>query len=133
MLEKQLLQLAVALACIVPISAGLTGVFEGAAFLGGGSVDMDSHMRYLSGLLFGIGLGFLGSIREIERYGERFKLLTGIVVAGGVARFLGLTYGHVPGVAMKTALVMELAVTPALCLWQHRIARRYRSSITCVD
>ena len=130
--EKRLLQAAVALACIVPLSAGLFGMIKGAAFLGGGSADMDSHVRYLSGLLFGIGVGFATTIPTIEKHSQRFRLLTYIVVAGGLARLLGLIAAE-PGAAMKAALAMELVVTPALCLWQHRIAKRYFSSITSVD
>ena len=64
------LQVAVALGGIVPVAAGLAGMFGGAAMLGGhpaANLTMDSHLRYLSGLLLGIGLGFWSTIPDIER------------------------------------------------------------------
>lgn len=92
LLEKRLLQVTIALACIVPVSAGLGGVFRGAPLLGGGTMDMDSHFRYLSGLLLGIGLGFFSSIPNIERQSTRIRLLTLIVVIGGIARLMGFSW-----------------------------------------
>jgi hypothetical protein len=49
-----------------------------------------------------------------------------IVVTGGLGRLLSLLVRGVPDRPMLAALVMELAVTPALALWQSRIARRTR-------
>jgi hypothetical protein len=115
---RQLLQGAVALAAAVPVAAGLAGVAAGAP---GEGAAFDSHYRYLSGLLLGIGLTFWSLIPRIERSGALFRALTLIVVAGGLARLYALWARGDPGV-MGLALVMELAVTPALCLWQARIA-----------
>ena len=122
--EKKLLQCMVAVACIVPIAGGLSGIVEGAGFLGGGSIIMDSHLRYLSGLLLGIGFGFLSGIPHIEQHTARFRLLTWMVVTGGISRLLGFFIMGNPGHFMSFALVMELIVTPLLCLWQHRFAKR---------
>ena len=52
--------------------------------IGGGSVSLDSHYRYLSGLLLGIGLGFWTAIPNIEHEGHHFRLLAAIVVVGGL-------------------------------------------------
>lgn len=123
--KKILLQAVVALACLVPLSAGFSGVLRGAEFLGGGTVDLDSHFRYLSGLLFAIGLGFLSVIPRIERHTARMRLLTMIVIIGGIGRLLGIFLTRTPDQAMLFALGMELVVTPSLCLWQHRLARRF--------
>lgn len=125
MKEAQALRIAVALAAMVPLSAGLAGMLAGSAFLGSGlpvDISADSHIRYLSGLLFGIGLGFASTLRSIERRGARFRLLTGIVVLGGFARLLGAVLHGAPAAPMLFGLAMELLVTPALCLWQWRIA-----------
>ncbi len=48
-----------------------------------GSGDLDSHFRYLSGLLLAIGIGFASTVPRIEAQGGRFWLLTGIVMVGG--------------------------------------------------
>ena len=92
----------------------------------GDSGDLDSHFRYLSGLLLGIGIGFVSTISRIETQGQRFLLLTGIVVAGGIGRLLAIPLFGPPSRAMAAAAVMELIVTPGLALWQRRVARAAR-------
>ena len=118
---------AVALGGIVPVAAGLAGMVGGAAMLGGhhdANLTMDSHLRYLSGLLLGIGLGFWSTIPEIERQTARFRLLTAIVVVGGLGRLYGILVEGLPPGPMLFGLVMELGVTPLLCWWQGRVAAR---------
>jgi len=125
--EKRLLQAVVAVACLVPLLAGGMGVLRGAGMLGGGGIDLDSHFRYLSGLLLAIGLAFAGAIPRIETQTSAIRLLTFIVVIGGVARGVGFVH-TLPSPAMVAALVMELVVTPGLCLWQARLAGRFRTA-----
>jgi hypothetical protein len=120
---KRALQIAVAIGGIVPVSAGLAGVILGPLAGGSGaSTDLDSHFRYLSGLLLAIGLAFWGTIPGIERNGAVFRLLTAIVFAGGLARLYGVLVHGWPGSAMIFGLAMELVITPLLCLWQARVA-----------
>jgi hypothetical protein len=124
--ERRILQIAVAIGSLVPIGAGATGILLGPRMLGSGmagSGDLDSHFRYLSGLLLGIGVGYVSTIPQIETHRSRFRLLTAIVVLGGVGRLLGLLTIGRPSPVMMAALVMELVVTPALALWQGRVAR----------
>jgi hypothetical protein len=126
-LERRLLQLAVALGGCVPVGAGAAGMLLGAGLLGeAASPAVDSHVRYLSGLLFVLGLAFWAAIRRIERHTVRFRLLGAMVVAGGLARLAGVFVVGWPGSAMALALGMELAVTPALVAWQGRVARLAR-------
>ena len=121
--ERRLLQAAVLLAGFVPVLAGSAGVFLGAKMAGGGGgIDLDSHVRYLSGLLLGIGLVFWGMVPGIERHATVFRILTGIVFIGGLGRLLGLCMAGVPSAPMTAALGMELVVTPLLCLWQSRVS-----------
>ena len=123
--RRHLLQIAVGLACIVPLLAGGAGVVLGAAAFGdaGAPVAADSHVRYLSGLLLGIGLAFAATIPRIERRGDQFRLLTLLVAIGGLARLYGVLKVGSPGGAMLFGLAMELVVTPLLCLWQAMAAR----------
>jgi hypothetical protein len=128
--EKRLLQVAVAIACLVPLLAGGAGMIGGVEVVRGVTVpappDLDSHMRYLSGLLFGIGAAFLTCVPRIEEKGQRFRLLAAIVLAGGMGRLLSLVEIGAPGIEHRLALGMELGTVPALTLWQWRLARRWR-------
>ena len=123
--EKRLLQVAIALGCAVPLSGGTLGILFGAGMLDhGGDVTLDSHARYLSGLLAGVGLGFASMIPSIETHGGRATLLSAIVVIGGLARLYGVVVDGWPAPAMIFALGMELAVVPSLWCWQRRVARQ---------
>jgi hypothetical protein len=125
-MEKRALQAAVAIGSLVPIGAGSAGMLLGPRLLGSATVgagDLDSHFRYLSGLLLAIGMGYVSTIPRIESHGGRFRLLTGIVVMGGIGRLLSLLAIGLPSSTMLAALAMELVVTPGLAIWQYRVAR----------
>lgn len=127
-LERRLFQAAILFGGLVPVGAGLLGVFLGSAGFGEAvrgydHPSLDSHVRYLSGLLLGVGLAFWASVARPEAHTARFRLLTAIVFLGGLARLFGLLVTPLPSSGMLFGLAMELVVTPALCLWQARIAR----------
>ena len=126
MIERRLLQVCVALGSLVPIIAGAAGIILGPAMVNADGVPLsaDSHYRYLSGLLLGIGIAFATTIPAIEHRTARFRLLTAIVVTGGFGRLVSLLTRGAPDKPMLAALVMELVVTPALALWQGRVSRR---------
>ena len=116
--QRRLLQAAVLPAGFVPVLAGGAGVLFGA----GEDVSLDSHFRYLSGLLLGIGLAFWGMIPAIERHATIFRVLMGVVVVGGLGRLFGMIVHGLPSAGMTVALGMELVVTPVLCLAQAWVA-----------
>lgn len=122
------LQTTVAVLALVPIGAGLAGavfgigVFERTSLLGH---DADSTGRYLSGLLFAIGVSFWATVPRIEAQGARFRLLTLLVFTGGLARLGGVFLVGVPSSAMLVGLAMELLVTPGLACWRERLDRLY--------
>lgn len=118
--ERRLLQIAVAAAGVVPVAGGFQGVLAG---LNAPGAFADSHYRYLSGLLLGVGAAFWWTIPRIEDRGEVFRLLTLVVVIGGLAR-LGAALAVGGGRWVSVALVMELAVAPLLCFWRERVERR---------
>lgn len=125
--ERTLLQLAVAVACLVPLSVSVLSIVRGAAWLQPvPSVDLDSHFRYLSGIFLALGLGFASCIPGIEAKGDRFRLLGAMVVAGGLARLVALSANGVPSGGHVAGLGIELVVVPLLLAWQTRIARRHR-------
>jgi len=124
MTEKRLLQIAIAVAGLIPVTAGMWGGLKGIVMLGyWGDAAVDSHFRYLSGLLLAIGVAYWTTIPEIERQGARFGLLTVIVVTGGFFRAVGMVIDGSPGPIMTGALIAELTITPLLYLWQLRVAR----------
>jgi hypothetical protein len=124
--ERKLLQQTVAVAAIIPAAIGLYGVLFGHALTGDAvSVSAESHFRFLSGLLFGIGLCFWSTVPKIEEKTNRFRILTLLVVIGGLGRLFGLALTGLPSLFMIGGLALELIVTPVLCLWQTRVANRY--------
>ena len=124
-MHRRLLQAAVAIVGIVPVSAGLAGVALGPTMIGVDvPVDLESHYRYLSGLLLAIGVAFWAIIPEIERRTTEFRLLTCLVVIGGISRLVSLAAVGVPSAPMAAAFSTELLITPLLCLWQSAIRER---------
>lgn len=127
-IERRALQAAIAIGCLSPLGFGLSGMIEGPAMLAGvapgdAAPDLVSHYRYLSGLFFGLGLVLVSCIPRIEAMTTRFRWAALAVAIGGLARLGGVVAGDAPTLAHQLALVAELGLTPALVLWQARIAR----------
>lgn len=122
--ERRLFQIIVLIASIVPIAAGAAGVFIGPVMIhsvASASPDLESHFRYLSGLLLGIGFAFVACAADLDRRVELYRALSLIVILGGLGRLLGAIESGGPSGANRFAFVMELAVVPLLLLWFHRI------------
>ena len=123
-MERRALQLAIALAGTVPLTAGALGILAPDMLGLHGDRAATAHAAYLSGLLLGIGLAYWSLIPDIENRRGPFTLLTAIVFLGGLARFsMGLRLGSLqPGIGLP--LLMELWLTPLLWVWQTRISRK---------
>lgn len=66
----------VIIGALVPIAAGAAGVWQGPDMIRGvvaANPDLDSHFRYLSGLLFGTGIAFVICAIRIERRAALFR------------------------------------------------------------
>lgn len=125
--ERRLFQIIVLMASTVSIAAGEAGVFIGPFMLHGvasASPDLESHFRYLSGLLLGIGFAFVACVSDLDRRAELYRALSLIVVLGGLGRLLGAIESGGPTGANRFAFVMELVVVPLLLIWFSRIERR---------
>jgi hypothetical protein len=110
-----MLTLAIRLAAIIPIVAGGAGALSGAGFLHEvAGPATASHLRYLSGVLLGLGLVALWCASDLAARGGIFRALCAVVVLGGLARLVGLAIGPVPPWPHVAALLMELGVVPAL-------------------
>jgi hypothetical protein len=127
--EKRVLQVLVAIACLLPLLVGGQGILMGPAPFGhlvDVPRDLDSHFRYISGIFFATGIGFASCIPAIEAKGPRFRLLGMLIVVGGVARGVSLIDVGVPSTGHLLGLGMETVVVPLLMLWQARLSQRYR-------
>ncbi len=126
--ERRLLQVVVALACLVPLSVGGQSILHGPGFLGHPPMiprDLDSQFRYISGIFFAVGIAFASCVPGIERHGPRFRLLGALVVAGGLSRLVSLASVGVPSKGHVFGFAMELGAVPMLMLWQASVARRW--------
>ena len=124
-MTKTLLQVAIILFGCVPVFAGGVGAFFGADIFGFSmnAEAVNSHFRYLSGLLLGIGLTFWSMVPKIEDKGDIFRSLTLIVFLGGLIRLVAATFYGSWTYGVIFALIMELVITPALCLGQMYVSK----------
>jgi hypothetical protein len=125
--EKRLLQATMLVILLVPLAGGTLGVILGPDWLHRGVVgrDLDSHFRYLSGLLLAMVLLFASCVPDVERKGARLRMIAILPVIGGLARLYGMLASGPPGRGHIVALCIELGVVPLLVLWQARVARRF--------
>lgn len=116
-----MLPLAIRLAALVPLLAGGAGALLGPAALGEAAGPATaSHLRYLSGLLLGLGGLAWWCAGELTARRPVFAALCAMVVTGGLARLLGLVLDGAPPWPHVAALGMELGVVPALWAWSRR-------------
>ncbi|MFZ4407099.1 MAG: DUF4345 domain-containing protein [Paracraurococcus sp.] len=116
-----MLPLAIRLAALVPLLAGGAGALPRPAFLGEAAGPATaSHMRYLSGLLLGLGGVAWWCAGDLRARRRVFAALSAMVVVGGVARLLGVALDGLPPWPHVAALGMELGVVPALWVWSRR-------------
>ena len=125
--NKRLLQIAMAIAGLVPVLAGGLGALRPERLHLGGPAHALTHASYLSGLLLGLGLGFWSLIPTIERQTRAVSLLAGMVVLGGLARAVTAARLGAWDYHVIVPLVMELGVTPALWAWQRQVAGSFLS------
>jgi hypothetical protein len=112
-----MLPLAIRLAALVPVLAGGAGALLGPDALGEAAGPATaSHLRYLSGLLLGLGSLAWWCAADLRPRRRVFAALCAMVVLGGLARLLGLLLDGTPPWPHVAALGMELGVVPALWL-----------------
>lgn len=124
-MERLFLQLATAFSALVLLGLGLCGVILGVQFLHGiGTITVDNYFRLVSGMLVGMGLVLLISIPHAERYGERFSILTLMIVLGGLAELYSVILHGIPSIGTFFGLFMTLIYAPLLWLLQRHVAKR---------
>jgi hypothetical protein len=128
--EKRALQVVILVLALIPVATGVAGVLLGPAFRGAQApwpVDLDSHLRFLSGNFLVIGLAWWSCVPSIEKKTGRLRLLAAMTFAGGLARLFSLALVGLPSIGHRFGLGMELVVVPLLVWWQMRIARHQNS------
>lgn len=125
--ERRVFQCVIAVLALLPLFAGLAGIVTGPAFLGltrPWPNDLDSHMRFLSGVFLAIAVAWYACIPAIEKKGRLFALLALFTFSGGLARLVSLATVGAPSAGHLLGQCMEVVVVPLLVLWQRRIARQ---------
>lgn len=124
-MERLFLQIATAFSALVLLGLGLCGVILGVQFLHGvGTITVDNYLRLLSGMMTGMGIVLLASIPHVERYRERFGILTFMIVLGGLAELYSVTLHGIPSIGAMFGMFMSLIYAPLLWLLQRHVARR---------
>ncbi len=124
-MERFCLQIATAFSALVLLGLGLCGIILGVQFLHGvGTITVDNYFRLLSGIIAGMGIVLLCSIPHVERYRERFGILTFMIVLGGLAELYSVTLHGIPSVGALFGMFMTLIYAPLLWLLQRHVARR---------
>lgn len=124
MRQLRILQGLIAVLALIPIGAGLAGIILGPRFLGVDApwpTDLDSHLRFLSGVFLVVGLAWWSCVPDIARKGPRLRLLVLMTFVGGLARLFSLAHAGPPSVGHLGGLAMELVVAPLLVVWHARI------------
>ena len=126
--EKRLLQAAMAVTLLLPYTAAVLSLARGPGWLGHATLvprDLDSHFRYISGLFLGMLILFTSCVPGVERKGARLRLLSFMVMIGGLARLSSWLLVGQPSAGHIAGLGIELGVVPLILLWQARVARRF--------
>jgi hypothetical protein len=131
-MERKLLQTAVAMAGLVGVILGLTGVLFGTMHTDlSGDVVLDGYVRFGKGVLLASGLIYWSSIPQIERHGGRISVVTVILVCGTLSRLLSVIGHGVPTLGIVSNLIAGLILVPLVWLWQRHVASLVsRSAIT---
>lgn len=124
-MERLLLQIATAFSALVLLGLGLCGVILGVQFMHGvGTITVDNYFRLLSGMMVGMGVVLLMTVPHVERYRERFGILTFMIVLGGLAELYSVMLNGIPSIGTFFGMFMTLIYAPLLWLLQRHVARR---------
>jgi hypothetical protein len=114
----------IALLAAVPVGSGLAGVLRGPGGAPGGgptTSSVDSEYRFVNVFWAAAGVALWWSLgRPVEREATTRSLL-GLAALGGLPRLLSWRRTGAPHPVFRGALVLELAVVPAVLLWHRSV------------
>ena len=125
--ERRLLQALLALLGGVAAVAGLVAVLGGPeAQIDGAATgaSVESEYRFYAGLWLAFGIVALFVVPGVERETLAVRALAAALFVAGLARAVAWLDAGRPAAIYLVLLALELAIPPALVLWQRRIRAR---------
>ena len=124
-MERIILQIAIAFAAVVLISAGTAGAILGVDLIHGRNGGLvDSYFRYLSAMTAAMGVMFAMTIPHVETHRERIGTLSFLIFIGGLVHLYTFSVRPTPTVGSLFMLFMELVFVPLLWLGQRHVAHK---------
>lgn len=131
-MNKKVFQTVLAVLGLIPVITGGLSVAFGVnafSFVGGlvtpdmaSNIVLDSEIRFLGAIWFGIGILVFWIIPSIDRQTSLFRLLMAIIFLGGVGRLLSAFLVGIPPTLFIAIIVLELVGMPLLVVWQSSIS-----------
>jgi hypothetical protein len=132
-MSKQTLQIVLGVLGLIPILTGGLDLIVGANALNlvGAAISpqvlenvvLDSQIRFLGSIWFGLGIVLYWLLPQIEKQTTLFRLLLGIIFLGGIGRLISAFLIGVPPIELIAATGLELIGMPLLILWQSFISK----------
>jgi Domain of unknown function (DUF4345) len=136
LMNKKALQIVLAILGLIPILTGGLDLILGARslnFFGSllpitalNDIVLDSQIRFLGAIWFGVGITWYWVISAIERQTTLFRLLIGGVFLGGIGRASSALLVGIPPIQFIAAIALELIGMPLLLLWQSSVSKSNR-------
>jgi hypothetical protein len=135
-MNKRALQIVLAILGLIPILTGGLDLILGARSLqvvGSlipldvvNDVVLDSQIRFLAAIWFGVGIIFYWMIPSIDRQTTLFRLLMGGIFLGGIGRISSAILVGIPPVQFIAVILLELVGVPILILWQSVLSKSHK-------
>ncbi len=82
----------------------------------------DSHIRFIGGVWFGIGVLFLGGAIMLDRLRSSLIALCAVIAVAGLFRLSATNLDVIMSAAIAPSLILEIVGFPLLSLWLMRSA-----------
>ena len=121
------LQVVLGTLAAIPFASGAAGMLVGPRALPGHdgpvTADLDSEYRYTHAMWFAAAPVLWATLPRIERETATFRVVSGAVLLGGLARLAAWRATGRPSALLVGATGLELLGIPVLLAWQNRVAR----------
>jgi hypothetical protein len=87
------------------------------------NVLLDSNLRFFGGTWLGLGLAVWWLVPTIDKRGNMYRILWGMIFLGGLGRVLSMLFAGVPPAPFIGFTVLELLGAPLLIAWQYRLEK----------